>query len=352
MGMMNPKNLIDELDARPLCCDGAMGTLLMARGMTSGACGMAWNLDRPDDVKEIHGAYRGAGSRLITTNSFGGSRFVLGSHGRSADVRELNLAAARVAKAASGDDAWVLGDVGPCGDFLEPVGDLTVEEVRDAFRDQIEALLEGGADAVLVETMSDPAEMLLGIEAALSCNPDVPVVATYAFQKTAGGEFRTMMGTTVAEAIGRAVDAGAKIVGANCGSALDLDDYVVLCREIAASAGGARVIIQPNAGAPQQVDGRTVYLATPEQMATTAERLMDAGAHIVGGCCGTTPDISFYCLLAELSGCDTFHIAENTGEVALVAEAATAGDDGESMIRVQQKFAGEVHAALAQQLGE
>jgi 5-methyltetrahydrofolate--homocysteine methyltransferase len=289
MARMNRKNLMEELAARPICCDGAMGTLLMARGMTSGACGMAWNIDRPDDVKAIHAAYRAAGSRLITTNSFGGSRFVLEGHGRASDVRTLNLAAAKVARAAAGEDAWVLGDVGPCGDFLEPVGDLTEDEVRDAFREQIEALLEGGADAILVETMSDPAEMACGIEAALSCNPDIPVVATYAFQKTANGEFRTMMGTTVDEAIRRAVDAGAKIVGTNCGAALDLDDYVSLCGEIAAAAGSARVIIQPNAGAPQQVNGRTLYLATPDQMAATAERLMDAGAHIVGGCCGTTP---------------------------------------------------------------
>jgi 5-methyltetrahydrofolate--homocysteine methyltransferase len=289
MDVMNPHNLMNELAARPVCCDGAMGTLLMARGMTSGACGMAWNIDRPDDVIAIHDAYRSAGSRLITTNSFGGSRFVLDHHGRAAYVRALNLAAAQVARAAAGEDAWVLGDVGPCGDFLEPVGDLTPDEVRDAFRDQIEALLKGGADAILVETMSDPAEMVLGIEAALSCNPEIPVIATYAFQKTATGEFRTMMGTPVNEAISRAVETGAKIVGANCGAALDLDDYVSLCKEIAAAAGEAYVIIQPNAGAPQQVNGRTLYLATPEQMAETAVRLLDAGAHIVGGCCGTTP---------------------------------------------------------------
>jgi 5-methyltetrahydrofolate--homocysteine methyltransferase len=286
---MKRQNLLDELAARPVCGDGAMGTLLMARGMASGACGMAWNIDRGDDVKAIHDAYRAAGSQLITTNSFGGSRFVLDLHGRASDVRALNLAAAQVARAAAGDDAWVLGDVGPCGDFLEPVGDLTEDEVREAFRDQIEALLEGGADAILVETMSDPAEMVCGIEAALSCDPEVPVIATYAFQKTATGEFRTMMGTPVAEAIGRAVDAGAKIVGANCGSSLDLDDYVALCKEIAAAAGSAHVIIQPNAGAPRQVDGAALYLATPEQMAETATRLLEAGARIVGGCCGTTP---------------------------------------------------------------
>ncbi len=280
---------MDELAVRPVCGDGAMGTLLMARGMASGACGMAWNTDRADDVKAIHDAYRAAGSQLITTNSFGGTRFVLDHHGRATDVRALNFAAAQVARAAAGEDAWVLGDVGPCGDFLEPVGDLTTDEVREAFREQIEALLAGGADAILVETMSDPAEMVCGIEASLSCNPEVPVIGTYAFQKTATGEFRTMMGTPVTESISRAVEAGAKIVGANCGASLELDDYVALCKQISAAAGSAHVIIQPNAGAPRQVDGATLYLATPQQMAETATRLIEAGAHIVGGCCGTTP---------------------------------------------------------------
>ena len=290
MAGMNPKNLIEELTQRPLCGDGAMGTQLMARGLPSGACGMAWNIERAADVQAIHAAYRAAGSDLITTNSFGGSRFVLAMHGREGDVRELNRAAAQVARAAAGDDALVLGDVGPCGDFLEPVGDLTPDEVREAFREQIAALLEGGADAILVETMSDPEEMVVGIEAALACDPNVPVLATYAFQKTADGGFRTMMGTTVGEAVQRAVAAGAKIVGANCGSALDLADYVTLCGQIAAAAPGTPVIIQPNAGAPQQVNGRTLYLATPEQMADTARQLLAAGARIVGGCCGTTPE--------------------------------------------------------------
>jgi 5-methyltetrahydrofolate--homocysteine methyltransferase len=286
---MNPNKLMEELARQPLCGDGAMGTQLMLRGLASGACGMAWNIDRADDVRAIHAAYRAAGSRLITTNSFGGSRFVLALHGRAADVRALNLAAAQVARAAAGDDAWVLGDVGPCGEFLEPLGDLTPDELREAFREQISALLEGGADAILVETMSDPEEMVVGIEASLACDPQVPVVATYAFQKTADGGFRTMMGATVEDAVRRALEAGAGIVGANCGTALDLADYVALCRQIVAAAQGAPVIIQPNAGAPQQVNGRTLYLATPGEMAATARQMLDAGARIVGGCCGTTP---------------------------------------------------------------
>jgi 5-methyltetrahydrofolate--homocysteine methyltransferase len=280
---------MQELAERPLCGDGAMGTLLMARGMKSGDCGMKWNTDRPDDVVSIHKSYRDAGSQLITTNSFGGSRFVLAMHGHAGDVRTFNEAAAKSARRAAGTDAWVLGDVGPCGDFIEPVGDLTEDEVVEGFREQIQGLLAGGADAILVETMSDPVEMLVGIRASLECDPKIPVIATYAFQKTSAGGFRTMMGTSVDEAIRKAVATGASIVGANCGASLDLDDYVSLCKEIVAAAGSAHVIIQPNAGSPQQIGDKTLYLATPEQMAKTATQLLDAGARIVGGCCGTTP---------------------------------------------------------------
>jgi 5-methyltetrahydrofolate--homocysteine methyltransferase len=281
--------LLHELTRRALCCDGAMGTQLLARGLASGACGMLWNVERPDDVGAIHQAYRNAGCDLITTNSFGGSRFALQLHGLADRVAELNRAAARVARAAAGDSGWVLGDVGPFGDFLEPVGDITADELREAFQAQIAALIEGGADAILVETMSDPAEAVVGVEAAKACAADVPVIVTYAFQKTAPGEFRTMMGTTIAEAVRRATDAGAEIVGANCGTALSLDDYVELAGQLVAAAGKAVVIVQPNAGSPHAENGKTLYKATPEEMAATATRLLATGVRIIGGCCGTTP---------------------------------------------------------------
>ena len=266
-----------------------MGTQLFARGLASGSCGMLWNIDRPGDVGGIHLAYRDAGCDLITSNSFGGSRFALELHGLAGRVAELNRAAAQVARAAAGDHGWVLGDVGPFGDFLDPVGDVTADELREAFQAQIAALLEGGADAILVETMSDPAEAVVGVEAAKACNPAVPVIVTYAFQMTAPGEFRTMMGTGVAEAVRRATEAGAEIVGTNCGTALSLENYVELARQLVAAAGTAHVIVQPNAGSPLIVNGLTVYHATPGEMAATATRLLDAGVRIVGGCCGTTP---------------------------------------------------------------
>jgi 5-methyltetrahydrofolate--homocysteine methyltransferase len=251
---------------------------------------MLWNIDRPGDVTAIHQAYRDAGCDLITTNSFGGSRFTLECHGLADQAVELNRAAAKVARTAAGDKGWVLGDVGPIGDFLEPVGDVTADELREAFQEQIAALLEAGADAVLVETMSDPAEAVVGIEAAQACNSEVPVIVTYAFQKTTPGEFRTMMGTSAADAVRSATAAGAQIVGANCGTDLDLDDYVKLAEQLVSAAGNATVILQPNAGSPRVENGRTVYVATPEQMAMTSTRLLAAGVRIIGGCCGTTPE--------------------------------------------------------------
>lgn len=286
---MPRKPLLEELSCRPLVCDGAMGTQLMARGLASGACGMMWNLDRPGDVGGIHLAYRNAGCELITTNSFGGSRFALQLHGCSGRVAELNRAAAQVARAAAGDNGWVLGDVGPFGDFLEPVGDVTADELRAAFQVQIAALIEGGADAILVETMSDPAEAVVGVEAAKACSKTIPVIVTYSFQKTAPGEFRTMMGTSAAEAMQRAIAAGADIVGTNCGTALSLEDYVELAGQLVTAAGKTPVIVQPNAGSPHTENGKTIYKATPEEMATTATRLLAAGVRIIGGCCGTTP---------------------------------------------------------------
>ena len=286
---MKRSDLTDALAGRRLCCDGAMGTQLLARGLESGACGMLWNIERPEAVQAVHEAYRRAGCNLITTNSFGGSAFALERHGLAHRAAELNRAAAQLARAAAGEEGWVLGDVGPFGDFLEPLGDTTADELRDIFRVQIEALLAGGADAILLETLSDPAEAVVGIEAAKLCGASTPVIVTYAFQKTGPGDYRTMMGTGVQEALQTAIGAGAQIVGANCGTALSLDDYVELAGQIAKAAAGAQVILQPNAGAPRVEGESTVYDATPEQMAETTDRLLAAGVRIAGGCCGTTP---------------------------------------------------------------
>jgi 5-methyltetrahydrofolate--homocysteine methyltransferase len=280
-------DLIAACRAGALVCDGAMGTQLMLRGLTPGECGMRWNQDRADDVLAVHRAYAGAGCQLITTNSFGGTRTMLARHGLEASGSDWNARASALARQAAGPGGWVLGDVGPFGDFLEPLGDMTADELRGIFSEQITALVAGGADAILVETMSDPAEAAVGVAAAKSV-AGVPVIVTFAFQK-AGAEFRTMMGATVAGALGAALEAGADIVGANCGTDLSLDDYALLAAEIVRAAGDAPAILQPNAGAPKQTPDGVRYDATPGEMADAALRLRAAGIAIIGGCCGTTP---------------------------------------------------------------
>jgi len=260
----------------------------MARGLASGECASLWNVDHPDAILEVHRAYANAGCRLVTTNTFGASAFSLARHGLEDRVAELNRAGAGLARTAAGESGFVLGDVGPFGDFLEPLGDTTAEQLHAIFRAQIAALVEGGADAVLVETMSDPAEAEVAIAAARDV-ASLPVITTFAFQKSADGSFRTMMGTTAGQMVEQMVAAGADVVGANCGTGLSLEDYVALAADLVRAAGDTPVILQPNAGAPQVVGGQTVYLATPEEMAALVPALLDAGVRIIGGCCGTTP---------------------------------------------------------------
>ena len=228
------------------------------------------------------------GASFLTTNTFGGTRVALERHGHADLMAKLNREGAALAKSAAGEQCLVLGDIGPFGGFLEPLGDTTPEQLPAFFVEQAKALAVGGADAVIIETMSDPAEIAVAIKAAKSVK-DWPVIATYAFAHGEAGTFRTMMGTSVADAMQAAISAGADVVGANCGTSLSLDDYVRLAEAIVAAAGKTPTIVQPNAGAPQTVDGKLVYLATPDAMGQVAKKLAGAGVRIVGGCCGTTP---------------------------------------------------------------
>ena len=260
----------------------------MDRGLVAGECGMRWNEDKAEAVRSVHEAYAAAGCRLITTNSFGGTRTMLERHGQDSKVADWNRLAAALAREAAGPSNWVFGDVGPFGDFLEPVGEVTTEELTGIFSEQIAALSEGGIDAVLVETMSDPHEAAVAVRAAGQvCK--LPVAVTYAFQKTAGG-FRTMMGNAVREAVGEVLEAGASLVGAICGTDLSLEDYALLADELVAAAAGTPVILQANAGAPKTgQEGKISYDASPVEMAEAAIRFQAAGVRVIGGCCGTTP---------------------------------------------------------------
>jgi 5-methyltetrahydrofolate--homocysteine methyltransferase len=285
-------NRTDQLRAllarRPLVCDGATGTQLQLLGLRSGECGMRWNLEAPDRVRLVHQRYLDAGTDLLTTNTFSGTTLALAGHGLEARAPELNRAGAQLARAVAGDRAFVLGDIGPFGGLLEPFGDTPQDLVIEAFRSQAAALLEGGADAILVETMSDPGEAALAIAAAQEAGASL-VVATFTFQQSRAG-LRTMMGTTVAGCVRAALDSGASIVGANCGTELSLEVYVDLASELVAAAGGRPVIVQPNAGSPTIENGNTVYRTGADEFGEAAQRFLDAGVRIVGGCCGTGPD--------------------------------------------------------------
>lgn len=286
--MAKSRDLMGRLKEGPLLFDGGMGTQLFEQGLAAGACGVAWNADEPDKVQAIHEAYVKAGCDVITTNTFQGSREALSMHLLDDRAPELNEAGAKIARKAGKRDTIVAGDIGPFGGFLEPLGDTTQEELTDLFIEQMTALKNGGADCILIETMSDLNETRCAVAAAKKV-ADWPVVVSYAYQKS-GDQFITMMGTLTAEVVNATFSAGADVVGANCGTSMNLEDYVRLADAMNDAAGGRPVILQPNAGAPVTGDdGQITYPATPKQMAKIVSRLLASGVNIIGGCCGTTP---------------------------------------------------------------
>ncbi len=286
---MTTHDLLERIAQRPLLCDGGMGTQLIEAGLTTADCAMVWNVDKPEVIRAVHQCYADAGCDLLTTNTFQGTRTALAMHGLSDAAPQLNAAGARLAAEAAGERAFVLADVGPFGGFLEPLGDTTEAELTDIFVEQFSALHEGGANVALIETMSDFNEVRIAIAAAKQV-ADWPIVATYAFQ-SAGDAFNTMMGAPPEDLMKQTLDAGASIVGANCGTGIDLDGYKRLAGAVVRGAGDAPVILQPNAGAPEtDAAGVTHYRATPEDMAAIVGDLLDVGVRIIGGCCGTTPD--------------------------------------------------------------
>jgi 5-methyltetrahydrofolate--homocysteine methyltransferase len=283
----------------PLLCDGATGTELHRLGVEPGACPEALNVDRPDLVRTLHRSYLDAGSGLLTTNTFGGNRFRLELHGEDARMAELNRAGAALAREMAGDRVFVLGDVGPSGGILAPLGDLDPEDAREAFRMQVEALLDGGADGILVETMTALDETEQAVRGARDAGAEV-VLASFAFDRVKTGVPRTMMGLAPADAARAAEALGVDVVGCNCGTSLTGDDYVTIVDELAASTS-LPLLAQPNAGLPELTRQGVVYRETPESMAETAGRLTAAGASIVGGCCGSTPGH-----VAAFRACATF----------------------------------------------
>ncbi|MDK2972314.1 MAG: 5-methyltetrahydrofolate--homocysteine methyltransferase [Candidatus Sumerlaeota bacterium] len=289
-----PEPLLEAIKKRVLLCDGAMGTQLQQAGLKPGACGEAWNLDAPERVLEIQGRYREAGSDLILTNTFGGCRIPLARHGEAPRTREINIAAVGIVRQLVGDDGWVVGDIGPYGGMIEPYGDDEPEEVESAFYEQAAALLEGGADALMIETQTALEELECGVRAAkraiAEAGRSVPLIGSMAFDRTVSGPPKTMMGVDPKRAAERMLEWELDIIACNCGTNLGLDRYVEILNIFAGVAPGVPLMVQPNAGSPEREAGRIVYRQPPEEMAQGIEALVRAGARIVGGCCGTTPE--------------------------------------------------------------
>ena len=269
-----------------LISDGAMGTMLQAGGLQPGECPEAWCISHTQVIKGIHEAYLAAGSDMVETNSFGGTCYKLQPYGLAGKVRELNLAAVALAKQATAGKAYVSASVGPTGRILEEEGgDAAPQDLYEAFKEQVVALAEGGADALCIETMGSLSEALQAIKAAKDCTR-LPVICTFTFQPGARG-FRTMMGVTPERAALEAVAAGADIVGANCGTGIA--HMVEVTRQMRAARPHTPILINANAGLPVLEGEKTVFKDTPEFMASQVEALIKAGAQIIGGCCGTTP---------------------------------------------------------------
>jgi 5-methyltetrahydrofolate--homocysteine methyltransferase len=269
-----------------LISDGAWGTFIHAKGLKPDESPESWNLSHPDDIYDVARSYVEAGADLILTNSFGGSPFKLAPYGLADKTYAINKAAAEISKRAAGDKVLVMGSVGPTGKILM-MGDVTEEELVAGFREQIRGLSDGGADAILVETMSDPDEARAAIKAAKGVT-DKEVICTFTFTLTPAREYRTMMGTSPEETVDLLVAEGVDIIGANCGNGTA--GMIEIVKQIRRVNAEIPVLVHANAGMPILKDGISVFPETATEMAAQIEELIQAGANIVGGCCGTTPE--------------------------------------------------------------
>lgn len=269
-----------------LVSDGAWGTFIHQKGLRSDECPESWNINRPDDIYDVALSYVNAGADMILTNSFGGSPFKLAPYGLDDKVYEINRAAAEISKKAAGDGALVLGSVGPTGKILM-MGEVSEQELFDGFAEQVRGLSDGGADAIIIETMSDMDEARVAIRAAKSVT-DKEVACTFTFSLTPANEYRTMMGTSTVETVEMLVTEGADVIGANCGNGTA--GMIEIVKEIRAVNTEIPVLVHANAGMPLLRDGISVFPETPVEMSDQINDLIAAGANIVGGCCGTTPE--------------------------------------------------------------
>jgi 5-methyltetrahydrofolate--homocysteine methyltransferase len=280
-------SILSRLQAgKVLVSDGALGTMLQAAGLEPGVCPESWNIDFPDRVEAIAKAYAEAGSDAVETNTFGCNRFKLSHYGLQDRVVELNRAAVGITRRAIGPDRIVLGSMGPTGIILM-MGEVSEEELYEAFREQAVALAEAGADVLCIETMTALDEAVIATRAAKE-STGLEVISTMTFDKTLQGDFRTMMGISPEQMTLELVKAGADIIGTNCGNGME--NMIPIVEAIRKVDRSIPVLVHANAGLPHLHEGRNVFSETPEVTATFVPGLFHAGANIIGGCCGTTPE--------------------------------------------------------------
>ena len=278
--------LLEALDNGPLLGDGAMGTMLQDLGNTEGGAPELWNVEHVDVVEGVLEGYASSGSRLLTTNTFGGTRARLQMHGLEDRVEELNKAAAELGRRVADrhPGTFVLGDIGPSGELMEPMGELTIDSAAEMFGEQIRGLVAGGVDGILIETMSDLSEVEAAVTAARKEAPGLPVFATLSFDTN----LRTMMGVSPAMAVQAMSDMGVDVIGANCGRGLD-EMRIIAAQLAEAGAGRVRLMVQSNAGLPKLQGDTFVFDGTPEEMAGYAVEMRDLGFAVIGACCGSSP---------------------------------------------------------------
>ena len=277
---------LEIISRKVLVSDGAMGTMLQRHNLPTGHCPEEWNISHAQVVAGIHKEYYDAGADLVETNTFGGNRFRLDFHNLGDHVHEYNKNAALIARSVCPKNKFVAGSVGPTGEFMEPLGTRTFNEMLEVFQEQITALTEGGVDVLIVETMADTEEVRAAIEAAKSVNPDIPVIATMTFEKTAGG-IHTMMGIDAKTMAERLPAYGADVIGANCG--MGMQEMMEVVRHIR-NVSDFPILSQANAGSPVWDGKKNIYTETPEERGQAIQELLKLKTQIVGGCCGTTPD--------------------------------------------------------------
>lgn len=283
-------SFLKALHERRLVCDGAMGTQLIAAGLESGSCGELWNLAQPDRVLAIQRRYAQAGADCIITNTFGGNRIALERRGVAGQTRQMNQAAARIAREAfGGQPGFVLGDIGPLGELLEPYGDLTKTDAQTAFEEQAAALVDAGADAIIIETQTSLDELGLAIDAALKAGATA-IIGSLAYDLSADKSFyATMMGVLPEQAARFIEEKGGHVAALNCGTGMDMAGAAKVAA-IYRNQCKLPIMVQPNAGLPVLEGGRTVYKQQPEDMAAGVPAVLAAGANVIGSCCGSTPE--------------------------------------------------------------